>query len=346
MSESGKKNASAAMPGKKKRKKLRRVILILLIVLVLGGAGWILIRQLQNQYTVVYQSYNTGRGSISNSLSFSGTMQAISNVSFTSSSATTVRSVYVKEGDQVFKGDKLVRLTSGQVIESEFDGTVNQLYFHEGDKVVAGDILIQVVDFQHMKVSIRVDEYDISDVHVGTQCRVTTTATNETFPCTIDSINYVSSSTGNVAYYTATAYVDVTGTVYPGMQVTVTVPQEEASDVVILKADAISFSANNQAFVYMPDASGQMQRVPIGTGVTNGNYVEITSGLNDGDTVYAVAKQEEESGLSGLLSGLFGSQTVRNSNPGGSRQNWNGSGGNGGSGGQNRPGSSGGGTVR
>ena len=96
----------------------------------------------------------------------------------------------------------------------------------------------------------------------------------------------------------------------------------------------------------MPDASGQMQQVPIGTGVTNGNYVEITSGLNDGDTVYAVAKQEEESGLSGLLSGLFGSQTVRSGNPGGGRQNWNGAGGNGGSGGQNRPGSSGGGTVR
>ena len=33
-----------------------------------------------------------------------------------------------------------------------------------------------------------------------------------------------------MAYYTATAYVDVSGTVYPGMQVSVTVPQEEAVD--------------------------------------------------------------------------------------------------------------------
>lgn len=341
------KPSAVKTTGKKKRRKLRRLILTLVIVLILAGAGWILFRQLKDQYTIEYQSYTAGRGSISNSLSFSGTMQAINNVSYTSSASTTVRTVYVAEGDRVKKNDKLVRLTSGQVIESEFDGTVNQLYFHEGDKVVSGDILIQVVDFDHMKVSIRVDEYDISDVHVGTKCRVTTTATNETFDCDIASINYVSSSSGNVAYYTATAYVDVSGTVYPGMQVTVTVPQEEASDVVILKADAISFGRTNRAFVYMQDESGKMQEMPITTGVSNGNYVEITSGLKDGDVVYAVAEKTEENGISGLLSGLFGGQTIRNNN-GGSRQNFSNFGnfGGGSGGGQNRPGGSGGGTVR
>ena len=88
----------------------------IVLVLILGGGGWILVRQLQNQYRVVYQSYTASRGSISNSLSFSGTMQAISNVSFTSSSSTTVRSVYVKEGDQVQKGEKLPIDVKGQTI--------------------------------------------------------------------------------------------------------------------------------------------------------------------------------------------------------------------------------------
>ena len=38
-----------------------------------------------------------------------------------------------------------------------------------------------------------------------------------------------------MAYYTATANVEVSEGVYPGMQVTVTIPQEEASDVVVLR---------------------------------------------------------------------------------------------------------------
>ena len=79
MSESGNAPAVRKGPGKKKRRKVRRLILILFAVLILAGGGWILYRQLKNQYTVVYQSYTASRGNISNSLSFSGTMQAISN---------------------------------------------------------------------------------------------------------------------------------------------------------------------------------------------------------------------------------------------------------------------------
>ena len=312
---------------KKKRRTVRRKILTVLAVLILIGAGLLVWLRLKSEYTIVYQEYTASIGSISNSLSFSGTMQAVSNASYTASSTTTVRTVYVSEGDDVKAGDKLIRLTSGQTIDAEFDGRVNQLYVAQGDKVVSGDTIIQVVDFSHMKVSIRVDEYDISDVHVGTACRVTTTATDETFPCEIASINYVSSSTGNVAYYTATAYVDVSGTVYPGMQVTVTVPQEEASNVVILKADAISFDRSNHAFVYRQDESGQMVESMITTGVSNGNYVEITQGLNGGDVVYAVAKETETTSAN-LLSSLFGGQMVMpNSAPGGNRnygqQNFN-----------------------
>ena len=38
---------------------------------------------------------------------------------------------------------------------------------------------------------------------------------------------------------------------------------------------------------------------------TNDNYVEITSGLEDGDTVYVI-EETQASSAGGLLSGLFG----------------------------------------
>ena len=309
MTDVKKKDNALKKNGKKKRSGLRRLIGFLIAAAVIAAAGWIAWRQLKNEYTVVYQAYTAGVGSISNSLSFSGTVQAISNTTYTASAATTVRSVYVTEGDDVLAGDKLLRLANGQTVEAEFDGRVNQLYVAEGDKVSSGASLAQVVDFTHMKVSIRVDEYDISSVHVGTECRVTTTATGESFRSEVASINYVSSSSGSVAYYTATAYVDVSGTVYPGMQVSVTVPQEEAVDVVILKEDAISFDAFNQAFVYRMNGDGQMEESRITTGVSNGNYVEITSGLKDGDVIYAVSKEKKNENTS-LFSSLFGGQSI------------------------------------
>ena len=329
---------------RKKKKILRKIIWLVLILAVLGAAGYVGYMKLKQEYTITYQAYSATVGSISNSLSFSGTLQAVDSVTYTASAATTVRAVNVKKGDRVKTGDKLIRLANGAVIEAEFDGTVNQLYVAQGDKVVKEDSLIQIVNFDHMKVSIRVDEYDITDVKEGDAIRVTTTATEKTFDSTIDDINYVSSSTGSVAYYTATAYVDVTGGVYPGMQVTVTIPQEEASNVVILKEDALSFDATNQAYVYMQDEEGKLQETYVKTGVSNGNYVEITSGLKSGDTVYAEVKKTESSTTS-LLASLFGGQQMMGGQNGRNQRtntqrntNWNG-----GSGMPNMPGGTGGG---
>ncbi len=299
------------VPGKKKRgkkrKTIRRIILALILVVILGGAAWLGIMSLQQEYTVTYDEYSATTGTISNALSFSGSLQARSNVTYTASSPATVRAVYVTREQNVKAGDALMRLSTGQTVEAEFDGRINQMYVAEGDKVSAGASLVQVVDFEHMQISVRVDEYDIGSVHTGDECRVSTVATENTFTTTIDSINYVSSSTGSVAYYTATAYVDVAEGIYPGMQVTVTIPKEEAADVVILREAALSFDLNNQAFVYTMNESGELETTYVKTGVSNGNYVEIRDGLKSGDTVYVAVETTTDS-FSSLLSGLFGSQ--------------------------------------
>ena len=299
------------VPGKKKRgkkrKTIRRIILALILVVILGGAAWLGIMSLRQEYTVTYDEYNATTGTISNALSFSGSLQARSNTTYTASSPATVRAVYVTREQDIKAGDALLRLSSGQTVEAEFEGRINQLYVAEGDKVPSGANLVQVVDFKHLQVSVRVDEYDISSVHAGDQCRVSTVATENTFTTVIDSINYVSSSSGSVAYYTATAFVDVEEGVYPGMQVTVTIPKEEAADVVILRETALSFDLNNQAFVYTMNENGELETTYVKTGVSNGNYVEIRDGLKSGDTVYVAVETTTDS-FSSLLSGLFGSQ--------------------------------------
>jgi len=291
----------------KKRKKMLRAILrtylILLLIAALLLGGLFIYRKTQTGNTVTYQPYTASQGTISNALSFSGSLQLIDNATYTAGAASEVRTVYVAAGDQVTAGQKLIRLSNGQTVEAEFGGRVNQLLVSAGDKVAAGTQLVQVADFSRMKVSIRVDEYDISDVHVGQTARVTVTATEQTIATTIDSINYISASSGSVAYYTATAYVDVPEGVYPGMQATISIPQSEAQNVVVLKIDAISFDETNQAYVLMQRADGTMEKVSITTGVSNGNYVEIISGLQSGDTVYVEVEVKEESGS--LFDGLF-----------------------------------------
>ena len=301
--------------GKPKKRIIRKIILWLLILLILAGAayfGWTALRQ---KYTVTYDSYTATTGSISNALSFSGNLSLIDSADYTAPSSSTVRTVYVSAGDSVKEGDKLARLANGNTVAADFDGTVNTVNVAEGDAVYAGDLLVQIADFAHMKVSMRVDEYDIGDISVGQPCSVTVTSNEKKYESEIASIDRISASGGSVAYYTAVAYVDVPDSAtLPGMQVTVSVPQEEATDVVILKADALSFDETNAAYVWVKDESGALTRKSVTTGVSNGNYVEIKEGLSDGDEVFVEAKQEETSAIDGLLSGLFGRQQFNGGN--------------------------------
>ena len=299
--------------GRKKKRIFRRIAGILALLLILTGAGVYAWAKLRDQYTVTYDEYTATTGTISNSLSFTGSLALRDSASYTASGSATVRNVYVAEGDTVKKGDRLVRLSSGTTFTADFDGRVNLVSVKAGDEVQSGDMLVQIADFEHMQVSFRIDEYDIGDVQVGEKCTVTATATEKVFESAVESINYISSSTGNVAYYTATANVDVDGGVYPGMQVTVSIPQEEAANVVVLKADALSFTLENQAFVYKMKADETLEEVQVEVGVSNGNYVEIKSGLKAGETVYTVSEKTEDS-LNSLLTGLFGQQQFNRQN--------------------------------
>ena len=308
--------ASNAVQNKKKKRQkiIRRLIVWLIVLLIAAGAVRLFVwPKLVSGVTTTYDKYTALTGTISNALSFSGSVSVKNYETHTSDAAATVRQIFVKEEQQVKKDDKLMRLSDGTTVKASFDGQVNAIYVDVDDEVGMNADLIQIVDFGNMTVSMRVDEYDISNVHVGQACRVTVKALEETFDSTISHVNRISSSMGNTAYYTVTAELAVTDNVLPGMQATVTIPQEEAVDSVILSSDALSFGPDNSAYVLMKDEADQMQQVPVTLGISNDSYVEITAGLKEGDEVYKVSTASAgEGGLFGSFSSMMGGGAMPN----------------------------------
>jgi HlyD family secretion protein len=284
-----------------KKRLIKLCLWVLVLALLVGGFMLFVLPGLAAGATSTYDSYTAVVGTIANSLSFDGSISVKNNTTFASTSAATVRQIDVEEEQRVSKGDRLMRLSGGETIEATFDGTVNQMYVEAGDEVDANASLIQIVDFDHLTVTMRVDEYDIGSVYVGQSCMVTVTALGQSFESSIAHINRISASSGSTAYYTVKAEIEVSeGGVLPGMAATVTIPKEEAVDAVILSKSALTFDRNNSAYVMMYDEAGTLVQVPVETGVDNDNYVEIVSGLSAGDVVYT--EVEEVESTSGLLS--------------------------------------------
>ena len=277
---------------KKKRGFKKLLIWLVLLALAAGAFYLFVLPKWKADATITYNQYAARIGTISNSLSFNGSVSVKNAETITADNAATVRVIYVEEEEQVEKDDRLMRLSDGTTVKASFDGQINLISVEVGDDVSMGSTLIQVVDFGTMTVSMRVDEYSISELKVGQACRVNVTALGRTFDSEISHINRIPSGGGNTAYYTVTAELNVTEDVLPGMACTVTIPQEEAIDTVILNRDALSFGRDNNAYVLMYDQNHVMQQVVVEIGVDNDNYVEITAGLKEGDIVY---KEVQES---------------------------------------------------
>ncbi|MFH1880104.1 MAG: HlyD family efflux transporter periplasmic adaptor subunit [Bacillota bacterium] len=291
---------------KKRRKRIRKVIIWLVILLLgFGAVSVFVLPKLRAAATLTYDSYTATRGAISNAMSFSGSISVINTETLAAEAAGTVRKIYVQEDEAVTQGQRLIRLSNGEILKAGFDGEVNEISVEEGDEVAGNDSLIQIVDFHNLQVSIRVDEYSVVSVSAGQACSVTVTALEQTFDSEITHINRIPAGGVSTAYYTVTAEFSGSADVLPGMQVTVVIPEEEARDAVILSRDALSFGPMNNANVLMQNDQGEMEQVMVEVGVDNDNYVQIVSGIQTGDTVYkAVASTEESGGLLSLFSNL------------------------------------------
>ena len=137
--------------------------------------------------------------------------------------------------------------------------------------------------------------------------------------------------------------MDEVGSLLPGMNVDGNIILDQAEDALVIPVDALM--RGNKVYVKDASATEQQGNVPAGfksvdveTGLTNDDYVEIASGLSEGDEVY-VAESTVSSNQMMMPGGNMGGM---GGGPGSGGQGGPGGGGPGGGGGQGGPGGGGG----
>ena len=289
----------------------KRVVLLAVVAAVcLAGYSYVYPMAAGAEKTI-YASYTAETGDIATTMSFSAQISAIYTQTLQNSGEATVTNIYVTQDQPVKAGDKIIDLSNGETLKAGIDGTVNEIAVAKGDWLRRSQGLVQIVDFTQLQVSLSVDEYDVQKVCKGLPCTVTIISLGLDLETEIDHINLVSGSMGNVASYSATARLDAPENVLPGMAATVTIPDEEALGVTTLAMAALSFREDGTPYVLLRQEDGSFQEREVETGLSDGMRVEIISGVETGETVWAVTGTEaaESFSLGKLYAALVG-QTV------------------------------------
>lgn len=141
---------------------------------------------------------------------------------------------------------------------------------------------------EEMILAISVDELDINSVEKGQQAEVTFDAIEEeTFEGTVTKVGTSASASGGVAKYTVEITIPASEEMKAGMNASATIVIEKKENIITIPVNALQ-ERGNEVFVYTEkDEEGNLSgEKSVSTGLSDGNIVEITEGLSEGDTIY------------------------------------------------------------
>ena len=140
-----------------------------------------------------------------------------------------------------------------------------------------------------MTLEIAVDELDIKALQEGMTAQVTIDAlSGEKHSATISAIGNTGTNNGGSSKYVVTLSLDRTERMLSGMRATATVVLSSASDILTVPVKAL-VEQGNQTVVYTGyDEKNEvlLNPVPVTTGKSDGENVEILEGLSEGQTYY------------------------------------------------------------
>ncbi|WP_292017564.1 efflux RND transporter periplasmic adaptor subunit [Megasphaera sp. UBA4233] len=164
-------------------------------------------------------------------------------------------------------------------------------------------VIMRIADTSKKQIMAKIDETDIGNIKVGQDATFTVdTYTNQTFTAHVSKISQTdtsntwdtngtstssssSSSSASVIYYYVTLDVDDPDDVLRlGMTARVEINTAEKEDALVVPIAALKTN-DNGSYVLRVNTSGQTEQVPVTTGIYSDEYVEILSGLSEGDNV-------------------------------------------------------------
>lgn len=181
-------------------------------------------------------------------------------------------------------------------ITSPISGTVIEKNLKAGDQLNGGDsgAMAVIYDLSQLELQMDVSELDIGQIQPGQTVEITAEALpGQTFTGVVEKVSVNGTTTDGFTTYPVTILLSEYGDLNPGMNVSADIIVERAENALCVPAEAVNSDntvlvAGEGAFaedgVTIADPS-KIESRPVTLGRGNQDYVEITSGLEEGETV-------------------------------------------------------------
>ena len=205
-------------------------------------------------------------------------------------------------------------------ITSPISGTVIQKNVKAGDTVgtdtTASETLCTIYDLSYLEMTLNVDELEILSIKEGQTVTITADAISDrTFTGVVTSVSAAGTTTGGTTTYPVTIRIDDTGDLLPGMNATAEIEVSSASNALAVPNGSVVRGNYVLVTKDSPSAANAVQDmtapdgyvyVKITTGTSDNDSIEVTGGLQEGDTIAYDADAAEKQNASDSMEFMVG----------------------------------------
>lgn len=251
-------------------------------------------------------------------------------------SASSILTAKLSLDDAVLSRDKILTQLEDYTITAPIEGTVVAKNKKAGEKIENGaassdsNVLAVIYDMSSLCFQLDVDELDVKKISVGQEVTVTADAVEgQTYTGIVEnvSVNGTVGTNGVTTYPVKVRLQNFDENLLPGMNIDATIIVEKVENAITIPATAV----NRGNTVYVKgDKTDENDQAPEGyktvqveIGISNDSFVQILSGLQEGDVVYVKAASTEENQMMmpgmGMPGGMPGGGMPGGGMPGGGR---------------------------
>lgn len=201
----------------------------------------------------------------------------------------TYEALLTTQQEQLAQLNEMKALLAAGVITAPEDGIVSSIVSPSAVEAEAHSTLASLYVGDQKEMVVSVDELDIINVQVGQNADIAMDAlTDKTYSAVVSKVSQIGTPNGGVTVYNVTLTIDGDENLKFGMNGTATIRIEEVNDVLLVPLTALNTS-RGESYVWLQsdDASGDEPgvRTTVETGLSDENYAQVLSGLDEGDVV-------------------------------------------------------------
>lgn len=220
--------------------------------------------------------------------------------------------ICAEENEKIKAGANLLRYTNGTYLKAPYDCVITSYYVPKVNSICTDSHYIKISSIEDLYMDINIDEEELSQISVGQDVSIVVNYDeSKVYSGSITKINETGTYSNGRTTFAAIASLKNDNNLKLGMSATCTVVIDKKENRLCVPIDSVTITSEER-YVTVKNENGEEEKRTVETGSSDANYVEIISGLSEGEKVYykiqtveveQIETQESKNPFSSLFGG-------------------------------------------